>query len=54
MDESRQPQVLLELGLGSGIIDRWGVQYENIIEEVDFTDIKQQYVEDVDSSGDTF
>ena len=26
-----------------------GRQFENIIEEVDFTDVKQQYVEDVDS-----
>ncbi len=43
------PQVLLEIGLGADIVSRWGTQYENIIESVDFTDIKQQYVEDVDS-----
>ena len=43
------PQVLLEIGLGDGITSRWGEQFENIIEEIDFTDVKQQYVEDVDS-----
>ena len=43
------PQVLLELGLGASITGRWGEQYENIIEEVDFMDVKQQFVEDVDS-----
>ena len=43
------PQVLLELGLGAGITSRWGEQFENIIEEVEFTDVKQKYVEDVDS-----
>ena len=43
------PQVLMELGLGRGVTSRWGEQFESIIEEVDFTDVKQQYVEDVDS-----
>ena len=43
------PQVLLEIELGDGITNRWGEQFENIIEEIDFTDVKQQYVEDVDS-----
>ena len=47
--DGSNPQVLLDIGLGSDITSRWGVQYENIIESVDFTDIKQQYVEDVDS-----
>ena len=47
--DGSNPQVLLEIGLGTDILSRWGTQYENIIESVDFTDIKQQYVEDVDS-----
>ena len=46
---SNSPQVLLDISLGSDITSRWGTQYENIIESVDFIDIKQQYVEDVDS-----
>ena len=43
------PVVLLEIGLGDDVTSRWGTIYSDMIEEVDFFDLKQQYVDDVDS-----
>ena len=43
------PQVLLELTLGNDITNRWGDVFTDVIEEVEFFDLKQQYVDDVDS-----
>lgn len=43
------PVVLLEIGLGDDVTSRWGTVYTDMIEEVDFFDLKQQYVDDVDS-----
>ncbi len=43
------PQVLLDIYLGDDVTDRWGNVYTDVIEEVDFYDLKQQYVDDVDS-----
>ncbi len=47
--DSDNPEVMLEVGLGDDITDRWGTAYTDLIEEVDFTDLKQQYVDDIDS-----
>ena len=47
--DSDNPEVLLEVVLGDDITDRWSNIFTDIIEEVDFTDLKQQYVDDVDS-----
>ena len=44
-----EPEVLLEVGLGDDITDRWGNEYNNLIETIEFNDLKQQYVDDVDS-----
>ena len=43
------PVALLELTLGDDITDRWGNIFSDLIEEVEFYDLKQQYVDDVDS-----
>jgi hypothetical protein len=43
------PVALLEIALGDDITDRWGNVFNDLIEEVDFFDLKQQYVDDVDS-----
>jgi hypothetical protein len=43
------PVALLEITLGDDITDRWGNVFNDLIEEVDFFDLKQQYVDDVDS-----
>lgn len=47
--DSENPAVLLEINLGDDIIDRWGREYFDLIETIEFNDLKQQYVEDVDS-----
>tara|TARA_Y100001934_G_scaffold251083_1_gene313936 strand:- start:974 stop:3226 length:2253 start_codon:yes stop_codon:yes gene_type:complete len=47
--DSSNPKVLLEIELGDDITSRWGTFYEDLIEQVDFYDLKQQYVDDVDS-----
>lgn len=44
-----EPEVLLEVGLGDDITDRWGNEYNNLIETIEFNDLKQQYVDDKDS-----
>ena len=43
------PVALLEVYLGDDITDRWGNVFNDVIEEEDFFDLKQQYVDDVDS-----
>ena len=43
------PEVLLEIHLGDDVVNRWGTTYTDVIEEVDFYDLKQQYADDVDS-----
>ncbi|MDC1037903.1 hypothetical protein OAR31_02410 [Candidatus Marinimicrobia bacterium] len=47
--DSDNPAVLLDIGLGDDITDRWGNEYENLIETITFNDLKQQYKDDVDS-----
>ena len=47
--DSENPAVLLEINLGDNIIDRWGREYFDLIESTEFNDLKQQYVDDVDS-----
>ncbi len=44
-----QPEVKTELYLGDDVTDRWGNIYSDVIEEVDYYDLKQQFVDDVDS-----
>ena len=48
-EDPNSPEILLEIELGDDITDRWGTVYSDLIEEVDFYDIKQQYVDEVDS-----
>ena len=43
------PVALLEVYLGDDITDRWGNVFNDVIEQEDFFDLKQQYVDDVDS-----
>ena len=43
------PEILLEIHLGDDVVNRWGTTYTDVIEEVDFYDLKQQYADDVDS-----
>ena len=43
------PEVLLEIQLGDDITSRWGTVHTDIIEETDFFDIKQQFVDEIDS-----
>tara|TARA_A100001037_G_C15139457_1_gene632910 strand:+ start:517 stop:2787 length:2271 start_codon:yes stop_codon:yes gene_type:complete len=47
--DTEDPKVLLEVEVGDDIIDRWGNEYNNLIGTVDFNDLKQQYVDDIDS-----
>jgi hypothetical protein len=47
--DSENPAVLLEINLGDDIIDRWGREYFDLIESIEFNDLKQQFVDDVDS-----
>lgn len=47
--DSNNPVALLEISLGDDITDRWGNVFNDVIEEEDFFDLKQQYVDDVDS-----
>ena len=47
--DPEDPEVLLEVGLGDDITDRWGREYTDLIETIEFNDLKQQYVDDVDS-----
>ena len=35
--------------LGDDVINRWGTIYTDIIEEIDYFDLKQQFADDVDS-----
>ena len=43
------PMVMLDIQLGDDVTDRWGTTYLDIIEEIDFYDLKQQFADDVDS-----
>ena len=43
------PIVMLDIQLGNDVTDRWGTTYLDVIEEIDFYDLKQQYADDVDS-----
>ena len=43
------PIVMLDIQLGDDVTDRWGTTYLDVIEEIDFYDLKQQYADDVDS-----
>ena len=47
--DPENPTVLLEISMGDDIIDRWGREYFDLIESIEFNDLKQQYVDDVDS-----
>ena len=47
--DTENPTVLLEINLGDDITDRWGREYFDLIETIEFNDLKQQYVDDVDS-----
>ena len=47
--DPENPAVLLEISMGDDIIDRWGQEYFDLIESIEFNDLKQQYVDDVDS-----
>jgi hypothetical protein len=47
--DANNPQVLLDIQLGDDVTGRWGNVYADVIEQVDFYDLKQQYVDDVDS-----
>ena len=40
---------MLDLQLGDDVTDRWGNTYTDIIEEIDYFDLKQQFADDVDS-----
>ena len=39
------PEVLLEIGLGDDVTSRWGTVYTDMIEDLDFLDLKQQFVD---------
>ena len=47
--DSDSPEVMLNLQLGDDVTDRWGNIYTDIIEEIDYFDLKQQFADDVDS-----
>ena len=47
--EPANPMVMLDIQLGDDVTDRWGTTYLDVIEEIDFYDLKQQYSDDVDS-----
>ena len=47
--DPNNPEILLNIELGDDITDRWGVVYTDLIEEVEFFDVKQQFVDEVDS-----
>ena len=47
--DPNSPEILLNIELGDDITDRWGTTYTDLIEEVDFFDVKQQFVDEVDS-----
>jgi len=47
--DASSPEVLLEIELGDDITSRWGTVHTDIIEETDFFDIKQQFVDEIDS-----
>ena len=47
--EPANPMVMLDIQLGDDVTDRWGTTYLDVIEEIDFYDLKQQYADDVDS-----
>ena len=48
--DSDSPEVMLDLQLGDDVTDRWGTIYTDIIEEIDYFDLKQQFADDVDLS----
>ena len=47
--DPNNPEILLNIELGDDITDRWGAVYTDLIEEVEFFDVKQQFVDEVDS-----
>lgn len=47
--DQNNPQLILEINVGDGIVDRWGQNYDNIIETVQYTDLKKKEIPDVDS-----
>ena len=47
--DPNNPEILLNIELGDDITDRWGAVYTDLIEEIDFFDVKQQFVDEVDS-----
>ena len=47
--DSDSPEVMLNLQLGDDVTDRWGNVYTDVIEEIDYFDLKQQFANDVDS-----
>ena len=47
--DPNNPEILLNIVLGDDITDRWGTIYTDLIEEVEFFDVKQQFVDEIDS-----
>ena len=47
--DPNNPEILLNIELGDDITDRWGAVYTDLIEEIEFFDVKQQFVDEVDS-----
>ena len=47
--DPNNPEILLNIVLGDDITDRWGTLYTDLIEEVEFFDVKQQFVDEIDS-----
>jgi len=47
--DSNNPEVLLQIELDDDVTSRWGTTYNDLIETTDFYDVKQSYVNDMDS-----
>ena len=47
--DTLNPEVKLNLSLGDDIMERWGAIFTDVIEEIEFFDVKQQSVNDLDS-----
>ena len=47
--DPNNPNILMQINLGDDVTSRWGTVYTDIIEEIDFYDLKQQFANDVDS-----
>ena len=47
--DQNNSEILLEVEVGDDIIDRWGNVYEDIIEVVSSSELKRQYVDNIDS-----